>query len=119
MLKLEFEETQDTPRILLDAENRIFEITGRSLPEDCIDFYTPVFKWIAEYKKQPPSTTTFTFKLDYFNTASSKIILDILLTLKDLPGIQIRWFYSDDDEDILDAGTEFAEQVLIPFEFLK
>lgn len=119
MLKLELEETQDTPRIVLDADSSIFEISGRSLPEDCVDFYTPVFSWIAEYKKSPNPTTLFVFKLDYFNTASSKIILDILIALKDISGIKIKWYYSDDDEDILDAGTEFAEQVLIPFEFSK
>lgn len=38
--------TEDTPTILLDKKNGIFEISGRSLPEDSAEFYTPVIEWI-------------------------------------------------------------------------
>jgi len=119
MRKLEITESLDTPRVVLDAENEIFEISGRSLPEDCIEFYGPVFAWLAEYKLHPNELTRFVFKLDYFNTASSKIILDLLTTLKEIPHTKIHWYYTEDDEDILESGLEFSEQVPIPFEFKK
>jgi len=41
----------------------------------------------------------------------------MLQALKTIPGIRIVWYYYEDDEEISDAGREFAEQVDIPFEF--
>jgi hypothetical protein len=117
MKNLHLEETQDTPQVNLNQAERIFEISGRSLPEDCIEFFTPVLNWINEYKLAPNPETVFVFKLEYFNTASSKLILDMLHALKGLPGIKIVWYYFEDDEEISDAGREFAEQVDLPFEF--
>lgn len=109
--------TDDTPVVTLDKGKEVFEISGRSLPEDVLQFYEPVFEWIKAYSKEPNSVTTFAFKLDYFNTASSKVLLDLLNRLKDIKGAKIVWHYYEDDEEILDAGKEFAEQVDISFEF--
>jgi len=117
MNALDLEGTPDTPRITLNKDSGIFEVSGRSLPEDVIEFYTPVIEWIKAYAKAPNAKTVFIFKLDYFNTASSKLILEMLNTLKDINGIQVEWYYLEDDEDILDAGKEFSEQVTIPFNF--
>jgi hypothetical protein len=117
MKNLYLAENQDTPQINLNQSERIFEISGRSLPEDCVEFFTPVLNWIKEYALAPNPETVFVFKLEYFNTASSKLILDILQTLKHIPGIKIVWYYYEDDEEISDAGREFAEQVDIPFDF--
>lgn len=113
---LNLEGTEDTPRILLDKSNGIFELSGRSLPEDASEFYSPVFEWLEAYTTSPNATTDFVFKLEYFNTASSKIILDILSKLEDVSGTTIHWYYQEDDEDMQEAGEEFSELVEIPFE---
>lgn len=110
--------TDDTPTVVLDKGNGVFKITGRSLPEDTVGFYEPVVAWISAYAKEPAATTAFTFKLDYFNTSSSKMILDLLKQLKAISGMKIQWYYQDDDEEILEAGKEYAEQVDVPFEFI-
>ncbi len=46
---LNLEGTEDTPKIILDKKNGIFEISGRSLPEDSAEFYRPVLEWIEKY----------------------------------------------------------------------
>jgi hypothetical protein len=109
--------TEDTPTILLDKKNGIFEISGRSLPEDSAEFYTPVIEWINAYASDPNSSTEFAIKLEYFNTASSKLILDVLSALEEVNGIKVFWYFHDDDEDMEEAGQEFSELVEIPFEF--
>ncbi|HEY9009027.1 DUF1987 domain-containing protein [Ohtaekwangia sp.] len=109
--------TDDTPSVTLNKADGVFELSGRSLPEDALAFYDPVFKWLKAYANEPNATTEFTFKLDYFNTASSKVILDLLQFLKNINGIRIVWYAEDDDEEILDAGKEYSEQVDVPFEF--
>ncbi len=116
-------ETDDTPGIVLDAENDVFEITGRSLPEDVTSFYDPVLNWLDEYSENPKPKTVFIFKLTYFNTASSKVLLDILMKLEDINSggneILVKWYSPDDDEDMQEAGEEYADIVDVEFEQLS
>ena len=112
--------TEDTPNVILDAAANIMEISGRSLPEDVSSFYGPILGWINEYSKNPNPITVFSFKLVYFNTASSKLILDILMKLEELKNhnneILVKWYYPEDDEDMQEAGNEYADIVEVPFE---
>ena len=112
--------TDDTPSVILDKENELFEISGRSLPEDVTSFYEPILNWLDEYAENPNSKTVFSFKLVYFNTASSKLLLDILMKLEEMyengNEVLIKWYYPEDDEDMEEAGEEYADIVDIPFE---
>lgn len=112
--------TEDTPTVHLDLDNDILEISGRSLPEDVANFYEPVLTWLDEYSKNPKPKTVFSFKLVYFNTASSKMLLDILMKLEDIHAdgheVLINWHYPEDDEDMEEAGEEYADIVDVPFE---
>ena len=123
MEALDIRATNDTPKVLLDPENDIFEISGRSLPEDVVSFYQPVLDWLEEYKDAPNDFTEFVFKYIYFNTATSKLVQDILIKLEEIHEsgnqIQVIWFYEEDDEDMLDLGEEFSENVDIPFEIIS
>lgn len=123
MEALDIRATNDTPKVLLDPENDIFEISGRSLPEDVVSFYQPVLDWLEDYKDAPNDFTEFVFKYIYFNTATSKLVQDILIKLEEIheagDQVQVIWFYEEDDEDMLDLGEEFSENVDIPFEIIS
>jgi len=112
--------TEDTPNVILDATENNMEISGRSLPEDVSSFYGPILNWLSEYSKNPNQKTIFNFRLVYFNTASSKLILDILMKLEELNkkgnNVMVRWYYPEDDEDMQEAGNEYADIVEVPFE---
>jgi len=114
--------TDDTPSVHLEKDKGIFELSGRSLPEDVTAFYQPILNWIDEYIKEPNDKTEFTFKLEYFNTASSKIILDVLLKFEEIveqgKQVVVKWFYNEDEEDMLEAGEEYADIVDVPFEYI-
>ncbi|GAB4299074.1 MAG: hypothetical protein Kow0068_22730 [Marinilabiliales bacterium] len=114
--------TQDTPNVILDANNGIFEISGKSLPEDVNSFYGPIVNWLDEYSKSPNDKTVFDFKLDYINTASSKYLFTIFLKLEKLyeagHDVLIRWHFAEDDEDMEDVGHEFDDVIKLPFEHL-
>jgi len=113
---INLEGAEDTPKIILDRTNKIFEISGRSLPEDSAEFYQPVLDWLSEYANDPLSETIFDFKLEYFNTASSKLILDVLTVLEDIENAIVHWYFYEDDEDMEEAGEEFSELVDVQFE---
>jgi len=114
--------TDDTPEVILDANTGIMEISGKSLPEDVADFYEPILNWLDTYIQNPKSETIFNFKLNYFNTASSKSLFDILLKLEKMQDkgsvVLVKRHYPIDDEDIEESGAEFSDIVNIPFEHL-
>ena len=114
--------TNDTPRVIMDPQNDIFEISGRSLPEDVVIFYQPVLDWLEEYQSHPKKNTEFVFKYIYFNTATSKLIQDILFKLENLQesgnSVKVIWYHERDDEDMYDLGLEFKENVNIPFDII-
>ncbi len=122
MQVIKIQATEDTPTVILDAnkDNPHMEISGRSLPEDVVAFYDPILEWLDSYAESPLEKTVFNFKLEYFNTASSKLLLDILLKLEDMhddgKDILVKWHYPDDDEDMEEAGEEYADIVEVPFE---
>lgn len=112
--------TDDTPGVILDEANDIFEISGRSLPEDVSSFYNPVLNWLDEYAEKPKPKTVFVFRLTYFNTASSKVLLDVLMKLEDISTagheVLVKWYAPEDDEDMQEAGEEYADIVDVAFE---
>lgn len=122
MEALRIEPTDDCPFVLFDKDNNKFEISGKSLPEDVVTFYEPLLDWLEEYKSAPLDKTIFDFKLIYFNTASSKMILDVLLVLEEIKeegkDILIKWHSLSNDEDMQEAGEEYADMVEIDFEYL-
>ena len=120
MEPLRLEQTDDSPLIELDQENNLFEISGKSLPEDVVDFYMPVLDWLNVYRANPNPKTEFSFKLIYFNTASSKLLLDILMIFEEMVeeghAVTVKWFSLQSDEDMQEAGKEYEEMVDVPFE---
>jgi len=112
--------TEDTPSVILDKEKEVLEISGRSLPEDVASFYDPILNWLDEYAQDPLEKTIFNFKLVYFNTASSKLLLDILMKLEEMyeagKDVTVVWHYPEDDEDMQEAGEEYADIVDVPFQ---
>lgn len=120
MEALKIELTDETPQVILDPENNVFEFSGKSLPEDVITFYKPVLSWLETYGQAPKAATRVDFKMIYFNTASSKMILDILFKLEELnssgTSVSVRWFFQPEDDDMKEAGEEYGDLVEIPFE---
>lgn len=98
------------PRVLFDPQTGVCEISGESYLEETIVFYKPIIEWVEEY------TTTgkpieFNFKLSYFNTSSSKRLLDIMRLLKKYRDsgalVTVRWYYEEDDIDSVEDVEDF------------
>jgi hypothetical protein len=115
MQLIEIKSTEDTPQVILNTTANKFELSGRSLPEDAAEFYQPILNWLDQYAKSPNGETIFEIKLEYFNTASSKLILDVLTKLEDIENSVIHWYYYEDDEDMEEAGEEFSELIDVEF----
>ncbi len=123
MEPLYIEASNLSPIVILDKSKEIFLIKGRSLPENAFSFYDPIIEWLITYLRDPNPGTIFTFELIYFNSASSKAILQIVQILEKLieNGLQasVIWFYQEEDEDSLETGETYASLVDVPFVFKK
>lgn len=79
--KLFLEPTAKTPQIELDPSTGELIFKGRSIPENAIDLYENVFKWVTHYTKEPKQITNLRLNLEYFNTASSIWLAKIVKAL--------------------------------------
>lgn len=50
-------DTPKTPLIQMEYESGYFLISGRSIPENSIEFYRPLFEWLDEYNTKPQPKT--------------------------------------------------------------
>jgi hypothetical protein len=123
MEPLIIESTSLTPGIKFDANQGVFEMKGRSIPENSLEFYQPVYEWLDDYLQNPKEKTVLKVQFDYFNTSSSKCILDILKridTLEDMDkDILIKWYYDENDEDMMEAGEDYSDLLESPFELIS
>lgn len=125
MKKLSIEATECTPMISGDPTQNTVTIQGTSYPENTSAFYTPIFEWFQEYFGQlEEGTVTVNIEIVYFNSGSSKVLLDFFDLLDEAAfrgiEIQINWIYEEDDEDMLEYGEEFLEDFRrLSFNFVK
>lgn len=118
------EESVKTPSITFNPNTGVLELKGKSIPENSLEFYKPVFEWLDAYSKSPAPTTEVHIRLDYFNTSSSKCLLDIFRRLEPAnsggtTSVKVHWFYESDDEDMMEAGDDYQALVKLPFTLIK
>ena len=49
MRKLIIDKTASSPRVILDPDKRVFEISGESRPPDVGSFYGEILSWLDDY----------------------------------------------------------------------
>ncbi len=120
MEDIQIEGTPKTPSVKFIASEGSLEIKGRSIPENSIEFYKPLMDWIEQYSASPQKETVVNIQLEYFNTSSSKCILDLFKKLEVINDqIVINWYYEEDDEDMLEAGEDYDAIINIPFKMIE
>ena len=120
MESIKLEGTPKTPTVEFSAENGVLLLKGRSIPENSIEFYKPLINWIENYSASAPSETVLNVQLEYFNTSSSKCLLDIFKRLERVGNpVTINWYFEEDDEDMLEAGEDYDAIIDIPFKMIE
>lgn len=102
------------PTVNFNAKTGICVLGGESYLEETVEFYSPLLQWLRDYTENPANTfIEFNFKLTYYNTSSSKRIVDILLILKEFQNkggdVKTNWYYEEDDLDIVDEVEDFMK----------
>jgi len=129
MRKLIIDKTASSPKVILDPDKKVFEISGESRPPDVGSFYGEILSWLDDYSiyllksQESKDPVVFNFDLEYFNSSSAKYILDFCKQMATVrskgPSIEVRWQYEKDDADMLEAGKEMSRIAKLPFEFVR
>lgn len=123
MNNIHIDGTSKTPTVVFNRETGVLEIKGRSIPENSIEFYKPLIDWIDNYCLTPSEQTEVKIHLEYFNTSSSKCILDVFKKLENIKkagkNINVKWYFESDDEDMLEAGEDYEAIIDLEFEMVE
>jgi len=124
--------TDFTPFVNFLLDSGHLELSGVSRPEDVAGFYEGPLEWLCkleesiqdkpEYKYELPEFR-FSFKMTYFNSGSSKYMIQILRTLRNLirigVDINIDWYFEEGDDKMQDDGEDLAEAVELNFNYIE
>lgn len=115
---LRIKPTAQTPFICYSDETATFEMKGRSIPEDVTGFYLPVMQWFNFTVQRKPPFMRVAFLLEYFNTHSSRILLEILRKLEKMQEagskVEVDWYFEEEDDEMKDFGEDLEKMTGLP-----
>jgi len=111
--------TARSPVISCDATKGLIEISGRMISDSQPQSFEKVAVWLEKFTEMPPKPTTVNMRLEYFNTPASMRVLGFFRQLeiihKQTNQVVINWYYEEGDDDMVEAGTDYANIIIIPF----
>lgn len=111
------EAKERSPEITFDFEANLFSVKGESYPEDVTEFYGPIVGELESHLGGlSDATVTFEFELIYFNSSTAKVLMGLFDLLDETANngndVTITWIYEEDDENMMEMGEEFGEDLL-------
>lgn len=105
----------------LDAETGILLFSGRSYPENSVGFFKPIIEWMESYALHPAAETQCTFRIEYFNSASRKNVIEIFRILesihKSAHPVKVIWDFEEVDDSMKETGEEYQNLFRLDFTF--
>ena len=115
--------TKTTPFVRYRQDSSMLYIIGRSIPEDASEFYKPVLGLLQNLKQHCPKTITTVFQFEYFNTHSSRSLLNILRKLDETKsnGTQAKvfWLCDEEDREMVEYGEDLRHLVNVTIEIIE
>ncbi len=116
------EDSSFTPSVKFDVKTGICTIEGESCLENAAEFYARLINWFEKFINQNKGAIQLNLKLMYFNTSSSKCILDMLKILKrykDSGGkVTVNWYYRSYDADQLEEAQDYVAYTKLPMNII-
>ena len=114
--------TNKTPEVLLNPAG-IIKIKGRAIDESRTGVPEQIMQWIDEYLLNPSEKTDVTVALEFLNSFNTIVLTSILkkisLLIQQRKKLHIKWYYEEDDLDILDRGEYISSIIDVPVEFIR
>lgn len=119
MNDLKIKRSSTSLEVSLEASTGKLLFTGRSIPENSPAFFQSVIQWLEEYSKNPAPKTECTCKIEYFNSASRKCLVDVFMLLDSIyrssNDVTVIWNYDEDDDNMKETGEDYKAMFKMPF----
>ncbi|MCL2260066.1 MAG: DUF1987 domain-containing protein [Fibromonadales bacterium] len=113
--RLEKEKTTSTPFVLIDEEKKYMKLEGRSFNENVAEFFKEVNDWLDGYLTSNFGTFTFDCAISYFNSSTTKLLLNMLLKMDSHASkekkIVVNWLTTEDNEIMVECGEDFRDDL--------
>jgi hypothetical protein len=113
--RLEKEKTTSTPFVLIDEERSYMKLEGRSFNENVAEFFKEVNDWMDGYLTSGFETFTFDCAISYFNSSTTKLLLNMLLKMDSHASkekkIVVNWITTADNEIMMECGEDFRDDL--------
>jgi hypothetical protein len=113
--------TKNRPEFLFNPAG-VIKIKGRALLVDQDKATDKIWNWIDAYIDSPARVTNVIIELEYLNSFSSIILVNLLKKLSRSiarsGNLIIKWYHEADDEDIKERGQAIASIIDFPIEFI-
>ena len=111
------QKTLNTP--LVKFEDGVLVISGRSIPENAISFFEPLFRFIADYTKKPYPLTEVNVLLEYANSSTNRSLMTVFTLLEKIyengNNVSVNWYFESGDELMSELGNDFKAILRMPF----
>ena len=114
MDSIDIKATNTTLSVIGSIKEGVLTVKGRSMPENAKDFYGMFKEWLQDFYKTEADKVHVTFEIEYYNTSSSNILMEIMKQLSDMSqskSVSIVWIYEDDDIEMEEVGEDFKAVV--------
>ncbi len=120
MKNLILQQTDETPYLEFNKDGHLL-IKGISIPENINTFYAEPIRWLNELKAQKPKIITLEFQIEYINTSSTRVFIDIIRLVDSFKDeatqADVVWAHEEDDEDNIELGEELQFSSKVKFTF--
>jgi hypothetical protein len=114
--------TEDSPEVRLDQKNWTIRIFGPSFPEDPVEFYSQILKWI-DINQNRFDKIVVEFDYSILSSASNKMVFELFIKFEELiqkgKEVIVKWYYDKYDEDMYDEGRSFKNSMKVPVELIE
>lgn len=113
--RLEKSKTGSTPYVLVDEERKYMKFQGECYHENVLEFFRDINTWLADYLENSLGELTFDCELQYFNSSTAKLLLNILLEMDERAvngrKMTVNWITTEDNDIIIECGEDFREEL--------
>jgi hypothetical protein len=119
MEKWTIDATDRSPKVILDRQESVLMIEGRSYPEEGMDFFDPIVMRFRSLQESENPIRTIHIRLEYYNSSTTKALAELFTALersaKNGNEAKVIWEFEQDDDGIQEDITMFQETYTLTF----
>jgi hypothetical protein len=119
MEKWTIDATDRSPKVILDRQESVLMIEGRSYPEEGMDFFDPIVMRFRSLQESENPIRTIHIRLEYYNSSTTKALAELFTALersaKNGNEAKVIWEFEQDDDGIQEDITMFQETYALTF----